>query len=251
MRLVMESVGAEFVTRLILPLRGTPDPSLSLEDRETQLASIGLGLSILSVVSTSQDLAADPILIEHTPLLLKVLKHGGVELAMYPGGLADPAKAGPSERGGGISPEPALHAVQAVLDTLANIAQASDDGLQISLQCGAVAAVARALQDPGITADASTAWRAVGYLRALLNKSSDILYDQAQIVFTCIAPLALVFGRTPQPPIAAAQSSQNTSSGAAAAAADTASPMDVASASPAQSDGAAQSDTAAAAGAAA
>lgn len=148
---------------------------------------------------------------------------------MYPGGLADPAKAGPSERGGGISPEPALHAVQAVLDTLANIAQASDDGLQISLQCGAVAAVARALQvlisprqvpksrafcnalqsamhplhpcylteldkyigqlsqvferllmrhkqDPGITADASTAWRAVGYLRALLNKSSDILY---------------------------------------------------------------------------
>lgn len=60
-----------------------------------------------------------------------------------------------------------------------------------------------------------------------------------------------MFGRTPQPPIAAAQSSQNTSSGAAAAAADTASPMDVASASPAQSDGAAQSDTAAAAGAAA
>lgn len=64
--------GEEMGCRDAWCLQCAQDPSLSLEDRETQLASIGLGLSILSVVSTSQDLAADPILIEHTPLLLKV-----------------------------------------------------------------------------------------------------------------------------------------------------------------------------------
>lgn len=65
---------------------------------------------------------------------------------MYPGGATAPAAVGTSERGGSISSAPALHALQAVLDTLTHIAQASDDGLQISLQCGAVEAVARALQ---------------------------------------------------------------------------------------------------------
>ncbi|GLI65500.1 hypothetical protein VaNZ11_009048 [Volvox africanus] len=97
-RKVLEALGAQFLHRLLLPLRKPAQgPQVSAEAKEQQATGCSLALAILAAGCRLHDFAAGPDVRDLLPVLLKVVQHGGVsrilQLSTAPadGGVRDAA----------------------------------------------------------------------------------------------------------------------------------------------------------------
>ncbi|GIL44562.1 hypothetical protein Vafri_2088, partial [Volvox africanus] len=78
-RKVLEALGAQFLHRLLLPLRKPAQgPQVSAEAKEQQATGCSLALAILAAACRLHDFAAGPDVRDLLPVLLKVVQHGGV-----------------------------------------------------------------------------------------------------------------------------------------------------------------------------
>ncbi|KAG2450500.1 hypothetical protein HYH02_005001 [Chlamydomonas schloesseri] len=142
-RRVLEALGWTFLQRLLLPLRRQPGasaaagPAAVSGDAAAQQAScVGLALSILAAACRLPDVAAGAEVRESLPLLLRVVRMGGVSPVLAASGVALPA----------VEPAADAAAVTDALECLVAAAAASPAATCAVLDgAGALSAVAEAL----------------------------------------------------------------------------------------------------------
>ena len=147
-RSVHQAVGPAFLTRLLLPLRTSvaPPPALppdqATAQQQQEAAQCGLALAVLSSFSRVPELAGSGDVVEKLPLLLNVVRAGGVTPLLA--GRWPQAKAGPEEEAADAAADAA--AVQDALECVVAAARSGAEGRAVAAECGAVVAAAAALQ---------------------------------------------------------------------------------------------------------
>lgn len=163
-RQVHAAVGPTFLTRLLLPLKtggGTAPPQPGSEDvtaaaagQQQEAATCALGLAVLSSFARVPELAGSDDMLEKLPLLLNVVRAGGIgpllgarrgePAAGSASGAAQPASAagaGPAERDAGADEA----AVQDALECAVAAARSGPEGAAVAAESGAAGAAVAAL----------------------------------------------------------------------------------------------------------
>ncbi|KAG2440952.1 hypothetical protein HXX76_003805 [Chlamydomonas incerta] len=157
-RRVLEALGWTFLQRLLLPLRRQPSaaaPAVAGDAATQQASCVGLALSILAAACRLPDVAAGAEVRESLPLMLRVVRMGGVSPVLTAAGAALPA----------ADPAADAAAVTDALECLVAAAAASPAATCAVLDgADALGAVAEALTRMAavLTAPASAAAAAAG-----------------------------------------------------------------------------------------
>ncbi|KAL4448249.1 hypothetical protein ABPG75_005468 [Micractinium tetrahymenae] len=162
-RQVHAAVGPTFLTRLLLPLRtsGSAAPqqqggsgSAAAARRQQEAATCALALAVLSSFARVPELAGSEDILEKLPLLLNVVRAGGIAplLAARHGGPAEGAAAGTAQPAGAAGagvPEQGAGAdeaaVQDALECAVAAARSGPEGAAVAADSGAVGAAVAAL----------------------------------------------------------------------------------------------------------
>ena len=153
-RSVHAAVGPTFLARLLLPLSSRAPPLTGGEAAQKAAASCALGLAVLSSFVRVPDLAASPEVMDKLPLLLNVVRAGGIGPLLA----AKAGAAGAAGSTGASSAVPMLTvegicdaasdaaAVQDALECVVAAARGGEEGRAVAADCGGLAAAAAVLQ---------------------------------------------------------------------------------------------------------
>ena len=151
-RAVHAAVGPTFLARLLLPLSSRAPPPAGAEAAQKAAASCALGLAVLSSFVRVPDLAASADVLDKLPLLLNVVRAGGIAPLLAPrAAAAAPAAAG-GGAGDGAAPAAVCNAasdaaaVQDALECVVAVARSGEEGRAVAADSGALAAAAAVLQ---------------------------------------------------------------------------------------------------------
>lgn len=136
---VHAAVGPTFLPRLLLPLRSGSAPLASAEAAQKAAGSCALGLAVLASFAHVPELAASEEVLCALPLLLNVVRAGGLGAA-----LATAAAPGGSALGRDAIADAAV--VQDVLECVVAAARSGREGRTIAADCGALLAAAAVLR---------------------------------------------------------------------------------------------------------
>lgn len=153
---IHEAVGSTFLSRLLWPLK--IHEACNVNDGQ-KAAAVGLGLAVLAGLCRVPKLSAE--FIDKTPLLLKVIREGGINPVLNNDSVQPQSDSAHSADD---------HAVGDALECLLHIVQSSSQGHTVALQSGGLFAVAQALQNGVASGHAWTA-SAVQLMGLLLSKA--------------------------------------------------------------------------------
>lgn len=154
-RAVHAAVGPTFLARLLLPLSTRAPPPAGGEAAQKAAASCALGLAVLSSCVRVPDLAASPEVLEKLPLLLNVVRAGGIgPLLAGRAGTAGTAAggAGSSSAAPPATPDAICDAasdaaaVQDALECVVAAARSGEEGRAVAADSGGLVAAATVLQ---------------------------------------------------------------------------------------------------------
>ena len=156
-RQVYQAVGPTFLARLLLPLKtslaAAAPAGVDAEAAQRDAATSALGLAVLSSFARVPELAASEDLLEKMPLLLNVVRAGGI--APLLAARQQPAAAAPLPSDAAAD----AAAVQDALECAVAAARSGAEGRAVAAQSGALGAAAAALRacPPGATQQLSLA----------------------------------------------------------------------------------------------
>ncbi|KAK9830359.1 hypothetical protein WJX72_011255 [[Myrmecia] bisecta] len=140
-RAVYKAIGSRFLQRLLLPLQSQQGREAAPADAEgiqKQRATCELALAVLSSICRVPELAQAGDVVDKVPLLIKVVKSGGLARLLQHSGATQPP---PAE---GAASDAA--AVQDALECLTAIATAGQEGRLVCLESQGIQAASAALQ---------------------------------------------------------------------------------------------------------
>lgn len=135
---VYEAVGSLFISRLLRPLQIPQTSRSNHEDGQKAAAAAGLGLAVLAGLSTVPRLAVAADFVEKVPLLLKVIREGGINPVVNNDRSEAQSAASDAQSAND-------HAVSDAMECLVHIARASNEGTAVTLQSRGLSAAAQAL----------------------------------------------------------------------------------------------------------
>ncbi|BDA43419.1 probable neurochondrin at N-terminal half [Coccomyxa sp. Obi] len=183
-RAVYDSVGSQFIARLLLPLRQPQITEHSEQSRQKDASACMLTLAVLASSCRLSDIAAREEVMDKVPLFIKVVKNGGIsQLLNMPGRQIQAQDWRRMDE----------EAVKDALECLLAVAAASPDGHTICLESGALAAACSALQakgsNTGIEARSALALHLLGVLLQRAEHDT-VLVDSALDVATAVPAVA-------------------------------------------------------------
>ncbi|EIE22426.1 hypothetical protein COCSUDRAFT_42735 [Coccomyxa subellipsoidea C-169] len=178
-RAVYGSIGPQFISRLLLPLRQpkVPYAELGEQSRQKDVSACVLALALLASSSCLTDIGASEEMVE------KVVKIAGVSR------LLSLPQASVQEQGwGGTDGE----AVKDALECLLAVAAASAEGHTVCIESGALAAACTAIQAKDRTAAGARDALALHLLGILLERAdrSTVLAENAAVVAAAVPAIA-------------------------------------------------------------
>jgi hypothetical protein len=150
---VHAAVGPTFLPRLLLPLHASapapqpapPDFVAAAQQQQQQAAQCGLGLAVLAGFARVPELAGGEDVLEKLPLLLKVVRGGGLSPVLA----ARWRQQAPTAAQPAADPAADAAAVQDALECAVAAARSGAEGLAVAADCGALPAAAAVLQAGG------------------------------------------------------------------------------------------------------
>ncbi|CAL8468607.1 g8147 [Coccomyxa elongata] len=183
-RAVYDSVGSQFIARLLLPLRRPQLTEHSEQSRQTDGSACVLALAVLASSCRLSDIAAREEVMDKVPLFVKVVNNGGISQLLNMHGRQIQAQDWRR-----MDEE----AVKDALECLLAVAAASPDGHTICLESGALAAACSALQakrsNAGIEAQSALVLRLLGILLQRAEHGT-VLADSALDVAAAVPAVA-------------------------------------------------------------
>ena len=199
---VHDAIGDTFISRMLLPLHppealAVPLPPADTVEREKQAATCSLGLAVLCSFARVPELAQSPGLLQKLPLLLRVIRAGGVTTLINQAGDRPPPPSPRPPKGTGAGPLAPMDAgaVQDALEYAVAVASSSEQARDLALHGGAVSAALQLLQDPSSVHHPTLLLLVVRLMGALFSgpKRLEVVVSSPSEMLQLLPVLARVF----------------------------------------------------------